>query len=290
MPDASTAAAALQSGEIDWWERPTIDLLPRLARLRGVKVELLLKDGAMAVLRLNQTQAPFDNPKVRRALLPAIDQSAYMMAARGEDRSGWEDGVGFFLPGTPMASARGMEALTGPRSIEAARQALRESGYANEPTVMLLPSDFFDLNAFGEVAVDMMQRIGLNVVRQDMDWGALIQRLLSPRTNQGGWSAFCTTLPGAYTLDPAVNWYLRGNGRAGGVGWPTSARIEELRSAWIAATEQTRRVEIAAELQAQAFEDLPHVPLGRFFQPTAYRTTLSNLSNGFPTFYNVRKS
>ena len=32
MPDPATATAALQSGEIDWWEVPTPDVLPLLRR------------------------------------------------------------------------------------------------------------------------------------------------------------------------------------------------------------------------------------------------------------------
>ena len=35
IPDAATAAAALQAGEVDWWEQPTSDLLPVLKRNRA---------------------------------------------------------------------------------------------------------------------------------------------------------------------------------------------------------------------------------------------------------------
>lgn len=40
LPDPSTAAA-LQSGEIDWWEQTTADLIPLLRRHRDIKVEVL---------------------------------------------------------------------------------------------------------------------------------------------------------------------------------------------------------------------------------------------------------
>src|SRR5690606_13871740 len=39
MPDPATAAAALQTGEIDWLERPLADLLPMLRRTREVAVD-----------------------------------------------------------------------------------------------------------------------------------------------------------------------------------------------------------------------------------------------------------
>ncbi|MDP1363130.1 ABC transporter substrate-binding protein, partial [Klebsiella variicola] len=39
MPDAATAAAALQTGEIDIWEQPSQDLIPTITSNRDVKVE-----------------------------------------------------------------------------------------------------------------------------------------------------------------------------------------------------------------------------------------------------------
>jgi peptide/nickel transport system substrate-binding protein len=34
IPDPATASAALQQGEIDWWENPAIDLLPQIRTLK----------------------------------------------------------------------------------------------------------------------------------------------------------------------------------------------------------------------------------------------------------------
>ncbi len=48
IPDASTAAAALQSGEIDWWEQPTADLFPlfmRGANARNITVDIINNSG-----------------------------------------------------------------------------------------------------------------------------------------------------------------------------------------------------------------------------------------------------
>jgi peptide/nickel transport system substrate-binding protein len=69
IPDPATASAALQSGEVDWWEIPTADLLPLLKRGARVKVELINPTGLCGLLRPNHLFPPFDNPAVRRALL-----------------------------------------------------------------------------------------------------------------------------------------------------------------------------------------------------------------------------
>ena len=36
IPDPATASAALTQGEIDWWENPTIDLVPAAEAQQGI--------------------------------------------------------------------------------------------------------------------------------------------------------------------------------------------------------------------------------------------------------------
>ncbi len=223
IPDAGTAAAAIQAGEVDWWEAPTADLMPLLKRNGGLTVPPPDQMGFIGCLRMNHLQPPFDNPALRRVLLGAVSQPDYMSAAAG-DPANWRDGVGVFCPGTPMASAVGMEVLTGPRDLAAVRNAVAASGYRNERVALVIPSDLPNLKALGEVGADMLTRIGLNVDPQYTDWGSAQQRFarMDP-VEQGGWSVFHTFWSGLDQLDPAVHVYIRGNGRAASSGWPASA-------------------------------------------------------------------
>src|SRR5256884_7893177 len=45
MPDPATAAAALQNGEVDWWENPISDLVPLLKKNRNVSVDIAERVG-----------------------------------------------------------------------------------------------------------------------------------------------------------------------------------------------------------------------------------------------------
>ena len=67
ISDASTASAALQSGEQDWWDYATADLLPLLRQAKNLKVAVQDPSGQMAMLRFNFVQPPFNNPAIRRA-------------------------------------------------------------------------------------------------------------------------------------------------------------------------------------------------------------------------------
>ena len=74
LPDPATAAAALQAGEVDWWEQPVADLLPVLRRNRNLKVERLDPIGNFSILRFNHLHPPFNDVRLRRAVLLAVNQ------------------------------------------------------------------------------------------------------------------------------------------------------------------------------------------------------------------------
>jgi peptide/nickel transport system substrate-binding protein len=63
-----------------------------------------------------------------------------------------------------------------------------------------------------------------------------------------------------------------------------------LRGQWFTAPDEASRQQICRQMQRQAFQDLPYLPLGVFYQPTAYRTNLTGMLKGFPLFYNVRRA
>jgi peptide/nickel transport system substrate-binding protein len=90
-------------------------------------------------------------------------------------------------------------------------------------------------------------------------------------------------------INPAGHIFLRGNGRAAAPGWPTSAKIEALRDAWFAAPDLAAQQSIAGQLQLQAFADVPYIPLGQYFAPAAYLSSLSGVLKGNPVFWNVRR-
>ena len=98
IPDPATAAAALQAGEVDWWEQPIIDLQPMLRRNSRIAVEILDHTGVIGDFRPNHLHPPFNNAGVRRALLGAISQADCMTAVVGNDRALWDDRVGVFCP------------------------------------------------------------------------------------------------------------------------------------------------------------------------------------------------
>ena len=290
IPDPATAAAALQNDEVDWWEYPLPDLLPILRKAPALTVTMPNPTGQIPVLRMNQLHPPFDNPAIRRALVSAVSQSDFLTAMVGDNAALKHVPAGFFCPGTPMASDAGMQALTSPRNLDAARKAITEAGYKGEKVVVLAPTDFPALKTLADVGTDLMQRLGLNVDYQAMDWGTVVQRRISKATtDKGGWSVFHTFWDGLDQLNPAVNVMLRGNGEAASPGWPSSPAIEALREQWLVAATEDEQRHLAQDIQRQAFTDVPYIPLGQDFVTTAYRG-LTGVLDGFVMFWNVKKA
>jgi peptide/nickel transport system substrate-binding protein len=289
QPEPATKAAAIQAGEMDWWENPPADLLPLLKK-NNITVEITDHTGGLFMLRPNHLYPPFDKPAVRRALLGAIDQREFMIAMQGQDTSLWSVPCGFFPPVSPLASDAGMEVLTARRDYAAVKKALADAGYAGEKVVLMGATDQPQNFPLALVAADMLKRVGVNVDYQATDWGMVVQRrALTKPPAEGGWNLFCTGFSGLDFFTPASHLPLRGNGKGAWFGWPDDPKAEALREAWFNAPDLAAQKQVGREIQLQAFQNVPYYPLGVAQSPTAYRQDITGVPEGFVIFWNVRR-
>ncbi|HXC91028.1 MAG TPA: ABC transporter substrate-binding protein [Stellaceae bacterium] len=280
LPDPTTAVAAFTTGEADWWENPPPDFYPLLTHNPDVTLVQGSPFGMTGLLRFNDLQPPFDNVKMRQALLYAVDQSDFMTALAG-DKKYWNPCFSFYSCDGPMASDAGARPLEEPRNIVKAKQLITQAGYNGEEVALLDPTDFTALHALSLVAADLLRRLGINFEVEAMDWGTLVSRRASKApVDQGGWSIFLTTFPGIAILDPAVDAPLRANGAEAWFGWPDDPVIEKLRASWMDAPTEEERKAIAADLQREAYVNVPYIPLGEYSARTAFRNNLSGVDIG----------
>ncbi|HEY2539918.1 MAG TPA: ABC transporter substrate-binding protein [Stellaceae bacterium] len=290
VPDHATAAAALNSGEVDWWENPPLDLVPVFAGT-DVTVADAGPIGFPQTLRFNHLWPPFDNVKMRQAVLAAANQADFMTAIAGDPKN-WQACASFFTCGTPMASTAGCEALTAARDFDRAKKLIAEAGYKGEKIVILDGIDQPNVHAQALVAADLMKKLGLNVEIAAMDWGQVVTRRASAKpVDQGGWSVFGTGWIGADMLDPTLNQPLRCNGKKAWFGWPSDDKIEALRGEWIKATDLKDRQAVAVRIQERAFEVVPYLPVGQYMPKTAYRSNIKGVLTAPAIFmWNIEKT
>jgi peptide/nickel transport system substrate-binding protein len=291
IPDSATASAALNAGEVDWYEQPPTDLLPVFAGNPDVVVATVDPLGNQGILRFNHVQPPFDNLKLREAVLNLVDQKEYMQAAAGDPKY-WKTCVALFGCGTPLATQAGAEALLKAPDPAKAKELIADSGYRGEKIVLLDATDQPIVHGQALVTLALLKEAGLNVELQAMDWGTLITRRASKAPiGQGGWNIFHTWTSAPDLLSPAVDAALRANDGKAWFGWPTDPKLEGLIDQWFKAPDFAAQKKLAAEIQTEAYQgDVPYVPTGQFVVPTAYRKNLHGIIIAPVVFFwNVEK-
>ncbi len=292
LPDNTTRVAALQTGEIDYLERVPLDFIERLRRDRNLVVTPGMGPAQIfGVLTLNHTQPPFNDIRVRRALQAAIQQPE-IMAGLGLPRGMFQEHCNtIFMCGGPFATEAGAEWLRDP-SPQRARSLLQDSGYANQPIVVLHSQDSALINPITLVAIEQMRRAGFNLDVRTTDWSTVAQRRTSRQPiDQGGWNVVPLVWTGFDMEDPSGNPVLVHNCANAYPGWWCDERQRPLLEAFLAESDPARQRALAAQLQAMAHEHVSVVILGQFASPGAYRASLRGLLDvGFPVLWNIERT
>src|SRR5229473_707722 len=292
IPDVATASAALNAGEADWYEQPPADIIPVFAANKDVVVNTVDPLGNMGVLRFNHTLPPFDNPKMREAVLNLVDQKDYMRAVAGDEKYWKVCGAIFICGGTPFESNAGADVLLKGPNPAKAKQLIQEAGYKGERIVLLSATDQPIVHGQALVNKEALGRAGLNIDLQANDWGTLITRRASKEPiDKGGWNLFHTWTSAPDMLSPALNIPLRGNGAKAWFGWPTDPKLEELIDAWFKAPDPAAQKTLAEQIQVEAYTTaIPYVLTGQFVVPTAYRKNIEGIIIApVPFLWNVEK-
>ncbi|WP_249159553.1 ABC transporter substrate-binding protein [Bradyrhizobium tropiciagri] len=292
MPDAQTAINALQSGDIDFLEQPSIDLLPVLEANPELNVAVLNKFGFQIDGRMNFLHPPFDNVKIRRAALLAIGQKDVLDATVGNPKY-YEICGAYFACDTPLASDAGAETLIKGNGMAAAKKALAESGYDGTPVVIMVPGDIQTLKGAPIVVAQRLREAGFNVDAQATDWQTIVSRRASQKPpKEGGWNMFFTFTGATEVMNPIVNNQIAANGKRAWFGWPDDPQIEAMRDAFARATSADEQKKLALEIQKRAYEQVIYLPLGQFRLPSAWRKSLAGVLDGPapPVFWNVDKT
>jgi peptide/nickel transport system substrate-binding protein len=286
IPDAATASAALEAGEVDYWENVPLDFAPRLEKNPNVTVFVTDPRGSQGILRPNHLHPPFSNRKARQALLLAVDQRHYLQAAIGHEKYFRVCPGIFMCGGMPYESTVG---APGRVDLERARQLWKESGYDGRPVVVMDPTDSPYAHAPALVTAEVLRSLGASVDLQAMDWSTLVARRAKKEPpTQGGWNVFHTWATAFDVMTPVVASVLSGAGDKAWFGWPTSEGIERLRGQFTREADPARRKQIAEEVQKLAFDEVPFIPWGQFVVPGAFRKNVQGvLQFGATLLWNV---
>ena len=291
IPDDATAAGALQKGEIDWWELVNPDFVPSLSKDDRIRVEVYDRLGINILMRFNSLVPPFDNPKLRRAVMAAVNQGDFMPAIAGNIQDGWRSCYALFTCGIPGVNEIGKPLMTAPKDIGPLRKAVQESGYAGEKVVIISAADYSMLAPLGRIAADLLTRLGLTVELVETDFAGVMQRRNSRATaDKGGWSLFMSLGASAVAVNPGLNVYVQAEGPKGWYGWYDNPDVVALARQWVASSTEAERERLIDSIQRIAFNDAPTVPIGQYFPRTALRRSFTGFLQGAAAVpWNIRR-
>jgi peptide/nickel transport system substrate-binding protein len=291
MPDPATRVTALQAGSVDYLEVLPFDYIERMRANRNVRVVTQPPMAhIMGGLSVNNTQPPLDNPKVRRALQMALDQTEILGGIGLPPDMSVPFCQAVFLCGGPYETDAGTAALRG-ASPEKAKALLAASGYAGERIVLLHSTDSAMINPISLVLIDQIKRAGFNLEVVASDYSSMAQRRLKKDPlDKGGWSLMPVVWSGYDMVNPLSHYATSYSCTGNYPGWNCDPGMPELVARFEVEADPDKRKALAREMQIRVLDQAPQMFLGQFAPPTAYRAELDGvLRTGVHTFWNIRR-
>lgn len=267
--DPQTAMNALSKGEIDVIEIPSHDLLPLMEKDPNIKLVDLNPFGNQYTFRFNTLHKPFDNPKIRAALFHAFNQEDFLQAVVGDPRY-YKTCKAMFICGTPIATDKGFEDKF-ESNFKKARQMIEEAGYDGTPIVLMHSTDLTVLTNLAPVAKSLMEKVGLKVDMQSMDWQTLVaRRNKKDPPSEGGWHAFLTSWNSVDNANPVSQPFLNAACDKALFGWPCDEKIQQMRDAYAKEPDPAKQLELVQRIQERVANEYPtHIHLGQWYAPAA---------------------
>ncbi|HTC10330.1 MAG TPA: ABC transporter substrate-binding protein [Acetobacteraceae bacterium] len=291
IPEPATAYAAIRQGEVDFLDGPTIDLLPTVVHDPNIVVGEVWPIETYAVLRFNSLYPPFNNLKAREAVAHAVSQKDYLTAAFGDPKY-WRECYAFWVCGSPNGTEIGSDAYRKP-DLDLARKLVKEAGYQGEKVVIIAGSDVPAYRQMSMLTADLLQKIGMNVDLQMMDWGTVTaRRAKKDPPDKGGWNIFHTSANGAQLASPLTSpsTITTCDGK-NFVGWPCDQTEEDMRMEYIRETDPVKQRALLEMMHTELWKSLPYVPLGQFKQPFVWRKNVTGvLKTNTLVYWNIEKT
>jgi len=268
LKDAQTQVNALLNGEVDVLETVPFEHFNTLKANQAIGLSTV--SGGQYLLRFNHLVPPFNDVRVRRAAMLAMDQQALLRAQVGVPDL-YKTCMSVYPCNSSLASSK-TEIFTEKAQTAKARQLLKEAGYDGKPVVLLHATDSAALAKLPPVVAQLLRQAGFTVDLKSMDWGSVVaRRAKKDPAENGGWNAFVTYWGSDDAMNPVNYAPLSANGEAGWFGWAKDDQMESLRNQYASTADAAKRKSLAEAIQTRAFEIGAFAPLGELRRPVAYR-------------------
>jgi peptide/nickel transport system substrate-binding protein len=240
IPSAASRAALVKSGAIHWADGMPIQQLVDLKNDPNVKVDSVPGTG-MATLRMNANFPPFDDIRVRKAIIHAMDYDAIGVAVF---RGLGERADSILAPAFGEFHTASHNAGT---DLDKSRALLSDAGYGNGLDIQMEYSD----NWWWEEPLAIQAKDALGKVGVNLSLKRIPKAEMNSRRRKGTRDLpFFPHLANAFVLAPGYAFYLSAH-QAGSsnVNDYKSDRFDAVVDALIEETDHKKRVDLAHEAQ-----------------------------------------
>ncbi|MFD1566109.1 ABC transporter substrate-binding protein [Halolamina litorea] len=257
IPDADSRVAALRGGDMDMVRGVSGSDADTLRESEETK--LSRQSGTeWGQLHINCSEAPWDDPAVRRAVAHVVDREAIVEAAvSGYGRAAWqpyaEDSIWHYDLGDSRRT----------RDVERAQQILEDAGNPLEGETLTIKTNtrYSLMETTADLLVANLAEAGIDAETEVLEWGTQLEDFIT-----GNFGAMAFSVP--FKIDPDRHYYgfVHPDGTQFnhyGADQPDADRMYELLEQGRSETDEETRIETYAEFEGLVNKNCPWISIAR---------------------------
>ncbi len=264
MPEASTRAAALLAGQVDFIEAPTPDTIPKL-KAAGMSIVLAPYPHNWDY-QLRFDKPPFNDIRVRQAANYAINRAEMVEMLQGVATPGY----GKFIESQPYYG-KPVEYEYNPDKARALLKEAKCSPCAFDVAISTSGSGQMQPLPMNELVKEQLEAVGFQVKLDPMDWNALLDVIIAGAPKYPQFQAINVSLS---SIEPVQGIMKNGMARfaaPAGLNWGgfTDPEVEKLGEAALATFETEKRNEILGHMHEKLVADAYEIFIVHDLNPRA---------------------
>lgn len=255
IPEASSRAMAIETGEVDVLDRPSVDDYTRLAETEGL-VGVSQPGYGLQGFQFNcSDNSKCKDVKIRQAICYAIDRETICQALYGAIGETATRG-----PMIPLVFGYKDYGVY-PYDVEKAKSLLAEAGVPDGFDLSLMTNPGYNKAVeMAETVKQNLAEVGINVTIETVDTATFNAALNGITPDEMPWDMFVMGFGGSLDADSCLRRVMMTSEdglNTNNYGWYSNARVDELLVAAVTELDQQKRLEMYDEIQQLVYLDDP---------------------------------
>ncbi|MFS0861969.1 ABC transporter substrate-binding protein [Fredinandcohnia sp. 179-A 10B2 NHS] len=280
VKDPQVMINGIKTGLYDYAQSIPADLYQVIESSKNIEPVTYMNGYSM--ITPDQSEAPFNDLKVRQALNHALNKEVIAEATYGNKEFYNMDGALFDPKQTELYSEEGTDQYL-VYDKEKAKSLLEESSYNGETITIMYANNYENYKRISQVVKQQLEEVGFKVELVPYEWATYLEKWADPANWDLvviGWSTrFAPSELGMLAFGTQSS------------GWYESERWADLLTRWGNAVESDEKKEILGEMNQTVYDELPFVKIANETLLDIKTDKVKDYENWVgPRFWNTWKS